>query len=39
MKAVLFCKLESVKLLLEAKANPLVQTVEGDNIFTQAEKM
>ena len=39
MKGVLFCKSDCVKLLLEAKANPLIQNAEGENVFTLAEKM
>jgi hypothetical protein len=39
MKAVMFCKPDSVSLLMQAGANPLIQTAEGENVFTQAEKM
>ena len=39
MKAVMFCKPDSVSLLMQAGASPLIQTAEGENVFTQAEKM
>ncbi len=39
MKAVMFCKPESISLLIQAGANPLIQTAEGENVFSQAEKM
>jgi len=39
LKAVMFCKPESLSLLLSAGANYNLQTVEGETIFTLAEKM
>ena len=34
MKAVMFCKPDSVNLLMQAGADPLVVTAEGQNAFT-----
>ena len=38
-KSVMFCKPETLSLLLAAGANPSIQTVEGDTVFSIAERM
>ena len=37
-KAVQFCKPESLRLLLEAGADPELITLEGESIFTLADR-
>ena len=37
-KAVLFCKPESLKILLEAGADPTLETLEGESIFALADR-
>jgi len=39
IKAVMFCKPDSLSLLLAAGASTAPQTVEGDTVFTIAERM
>lgn len=39
LKAVMFCKAESLQQLLAAGANPNIPNAEGDTLFSLAEKM